>query len=388
MSGLMHLILRNLARNRLRTSLTVLAMMVLAMIHTFARTVVSAFDEIVVAHSSHTRLAVRERWIMPSQFPLSYVGRIAKLAGVEDWTIWHLVFGSVDSAGHQASGFATRLVNLVRMHPGLEGLDRAALDALRRDKTGALVSPMLIKLMNWRVGQRFTVASTVPAGKLLSFRIVGILPTDTLGQSFFFRDDYYQDATGDRELVSIMWLHVPDETEAGRLGALIERAFATSSPQLRVETEAASSSRFTGRLRGMVSIVQIITAVLLTSMAVILSNSISMMVRERLKETALLKVLGFPPGIVMALVVSEAVILGAGAGLLGAALAWAVSASSAAGLWPIRVDYIAMFPVGLSAVGRGLLLGGGDLPGGQWHSRLDEQPDPGGRRVFPHALAV
>jgi putative ABC transport system permease protein len=58
-------------------------------------------------------------------------------------------------------------------------------------------------------------------------------------------------------------------------------------------------------------------AILLT-LSLVIANAISISVRERRLEFAVLRVLGFRPRQIVALVVGEAVVLGIGAGLLSA----------------------------------------------------------------------
>ena len=64
------------------------------------------------------------------------------------------------------------------------------------EKTGALVRAGVMKMMNWQVGQRFTLLSMNYAGSDLEFRILGILPDERWSQNFFFREDYFQEGTG------------------------------------------------------------------------------------------------------------------------------------------------------------------------------------------------
>jgi putative ABC transport system permease protein len=55
------------------------------------------------------------------------------------------------------------------------------------------------------------------------------------------------------------------------------------------------------------------------TMALVIANAISISVRERRTEMAVLKVLGFQPRQIMAMVLAEALVVGAGSGLVSAA---------------------------------------------------------------------
>jgi putative ABC transport system permease protein len=63
---------------------------------------------------------------------------------------------------------------------------------------------------------------------------------------------------------------------------------------------------------------------ILVTMALVIANAISISVRERRTEMAVLKVLGFAPWQVMVLILGEALLVGCGSGLLSAGLAFAL----------------------------------------------------------------
>jgi putative ABC transport system permease protein len=92
---------------------------------------------------------------------------------------------------------------------------------------------------------------------------------------------------------------------------------------------------------------------------VVLANSISVATRERRVEMAVLKVLGFEPRGIMALVIGEAVLVGAASGLIGTALAWGFSSLALGGHlpWPGLTQMFHLFPIGAEAMLWGLVLG-------------------------------
>ena len=72
-------VLKNLGRNKLRTTLTGMAVVVLVAIYTIASTVTDKVNEAVEAHSSEVRLILREKWTIPSRLPIRYVPELASL---------------------------------------------------------------------------------------------------------------------------------------------------------------------------------------------------------------------------------------------------------------------------------------------------------------------
>jgi len=359
MVKLLGLLLKNLGRNKLRTTLTALAVVVLVAIYTFASTVTDKINQMVAAHSSHTRLIVREKWVMPSRFPIRYMAKIDQAAGVDDWTVWHFYGGYLDDAGHAGAGIATRMDNLRDMHPGMEELDADLLAAMDENKQGVLMGRGLMDQMKWDVGQKFTCLSFTHLGKDLEFQIVGELPSDLWSNNFFFRQDYYQEATGDRESVNVAWVRVANSEVGKRVAAEIEKLFANSHDKLRVETESAGVGRFMGRTSTIVSIINFVVTILLVDMIVVLSNSISMTVRERRKEMAILKILGFSPAFILTMIIGEAMTVGMFGGLLGSSLAYGASVLNAARQLPWQIDFLLQFPIPVKFIVHGLVVGAG-----------------------------
>jgi putative ABC transport system permease protein len=357
------LIFKNIGRNRVRTTLTAVAMVVLACIYSVVSNTVDFVNRLINNQASQTRLIVRERWVLPSRFPARYVQNIAKIQGIEEWTVWRRYGGTFDNSGRNdrfGFGLAVPLDTLRSMHEGLDALDPALVDALRRDKTGALMGPSVMKNMNWQVGQRFIFTSATHPGKNLEFRIVGVLPPGRWSRTFFFRDDYFQEGTGDKDYVSLMWLRVRDEETGRRVAAEIDRMFANSPSEMQCETESAGVARFAGRNQHLLIIINLIVSILLIDMVVILSNSISITVRERSKELAVLKVLGFQPGFLISMVVGEAMLVGTIGGVIGGSLAYSVSALNALDMLPGKqIQFLLEFPIPPVYVLWGLAMGAG-----------------------------
>jgi putative ABC transport system permease protein len=88
------------------------------------------------------------------------------------------------------------------------------------------------------------------------------------------------------------------------------------------------------------------------SMVLLIANAISLNVRERIKELAILKVIGFRPCDLLMLVLGEALLLGAGSGLAAAGLIYWIANTFFSG---ITVAGSEPFPVPWQAV----LWGGG-----------------------------
>lgn len=366
------LVLKSLGRNKLRTFLTGLGVMVLVAIYSVVTSVTSNVKNRIAAQGSQTRLIVSERWTMPSRVPLRYIPEITSLPGVVDWTTWNTVIGFLDESrrrDRQAAGIATRPENLREMHADLGKLDDEVIAALEGRKDGALVGTGLMKTMNWQVGQRFTLLAARFPPVDIQFTIVGVLPAGDWSNGFFFRHDYYMEATQDRNAVNCVWLQVDGEEAAKEIAAKLSADYENRQPSLKIETESAGVARFAARSQAVLAIIDGVVFILLLDMVIILSNSISISVRERRVEMAVLKVLGFQPLHIAGMIIAEAMLVGALAGVLGAAFVCTMSVLTIREVLPVLpfTKFLLQFPIAWTTAYWGFLIGAGvGLSGSAW----------------------
>lgn len=352
------LVFKNLGRNKVRTGLTAMAVTVLVTICAVVTNVTESVRKGVEADASQTKLLVNERWVIPSKVPVRYIPEISRIPGVEDWTTWNLYPGFLDKS-NQLLGMATRVENLRDMHAGLEQIDKETIETMKREKTGCIVGGSLMQAMDWKIGQEFTINSTLHPGKSLRFKILGVTPPGKWPLTFFFRSDYYGEGAGNKDTVDCLWLRVRDAETGRKVAAKIQQDFENRQPSLKAETESAGVARFAEKGKAILDIIKLVVAILLIDMLIILSNSISIATRERRTEMAVLKVLGFKPFHIMVMVIGEAMLIGGLSGLFGATLAWGSSALAINGVLPRNgmTGFLITFPIDVATVPWGLALG-------------------------------
>jgi putative ABC transport system permease protein len=237
-------------------------------------------------------------------------------------------------------------------------IDSAAVKTFGQRKDSAIVSAAIMRNMNWKIGQAIVVHGTKYPRSKVPLTIVGELPAGQLA-NFYFRQDYLEDLEPARAIVNAVVLKMQDAKDADAVATAINEQYAHRQPAVKVETESASVMRFAARGKSILSLVQLVSWVLLIDMAIILSNSISISVRERRVEMAVLKVLGFQPLHIMALVIGEAILIGGISGVSGTGFVYLISNLTAQGQLPVTIAtrFFIQFPVSATAVGQGLVLG-------------------------------
>ncbi len=364
------LILKNVRRHPLRAGLTSLGTMVLVCVVTLVWTILAFFDELSTEKNKDFKAIVTERWRIPSQMPLSYAYTLAQGAarrpGDErplDSMTWQFYGGTLDQ------GPATRenIVFAIAMDPAkirtmMDELDElppdeaASMDAavarLKANRRGIIVGKDRLRALNKRVGERFTIYSQMYRGIDLEFEIVGVFPPGRYDAFAAMNADYLNEAIDAYDhkpgnsphplsalRLNLVWLKLRDTEAFNRVSAQIASSPAYTSPAVKCETLASLVTTSMAALRDIVWGVRwLLVPAALASLSLLIANSISISVRERRTELAVLKVLGFRPYQILLLVLGEALLVGSLAGLASAGLTFVLINHVLGGI---------KFPVGL-----------------------------------------
>src|SRR5262249_41120441 len=130
-----------------------------------------------------------------------------------------------------------------------------------------------------------------------------------------------------------------------------------SAPAVKIETASSGIASFIEPYRDLLwGLKWLLVPALLITMALVIANAISISVRERRTEMAVLKVLGFGPGRILALVLGEALLIGGGSGLLSAGLSYLLVHVLMGGI-KFPIAFIPMFDIYPDALWWGLVFG-------------------------------
>ena len=351
------LILRNLARNPLRSALTALVTIVLVFVVTVVWSMLWLLDMVTAEKSQNFRAMVTERWAIPSRLPFSYADPLSRGAARNpgdvqplDSMTWQFYGGTLDPAKLTRQsivfGIACDPEKLATMMDGLDDLpadqerqlheDIAKLKANRR---GIIAGRSHLDATNKRIGERFKLTGIGNfKGIDLEFEIVGAFPAGRYDTLAAFNRDYLNnelDAYAARHngqkhplaerSLNLVWLKVPDTAAFTRLAKQIEDAPEFSNPAVKCETGASGIASFLESFRDLLWGVRwLLAPACLATILLVIANAISISVRERRLELAVMKVLGFRPHQLLILELGESLLLGAGAGMISAGLTYMV----------------------------------------------------------------
>ena len=352
------LILRNIVRNKVRTSLTMLGIAVSIFIFAALLSLDQGVRRMVDSTGSNNVLTVFERYKAcppTSRIPVHYADKMAELPGVEDVMPVRFLLSTCRTT--------TDLVAIHGITPSkLRHFSELAIpeeqyNAFADERGAAIVGRPVAERYGWRIGDAVTL--TQLGG--VSFTVRGIYdaPGSSIEQVVLVDRAYLELAIDQVGEVTMFLVALAPGASSDSVSAAIDAQFTNYDTQTKTSAEKAFIARTIADFRDMVTFSQLVAYVALVLLLAAVANSVSMSVRDRLREMAIMKLLGFDSDGVQRMVLTEAVITGFFASLLGLALAWAVVTF---GGFVISVEGFSITPhlsqrIALLALGAGLLLG-------------------------------
>jgi putative ABC transport system permease protein len=325
-----HLIWRNVWRRWFRTTFTMLSIFVAFVLFGVLMTIRNSFTfGVEIAGLDRLVLIHKVSLIMP--LPLAYKSRIEAVPGVEKVThnTW---FGGIYQ---DPANFFAQIV--VEPEPFFDIYKEYVLppDQMKAwigDRQGAVVGRDLAERFGWKIGDRIPIQATIwrprSGGTTWEFNIAGIYDgADAVDKTqFFFRYDYLDENRGEGQSGIVGWyvVKIADPSRSEALAAEFDEMFANSAFETKTTTERGFVEGFANQVGDIGAIMMAILSVVLFTILLVAANTMAQSVRERTSEVGVLKTLGFSGGTILALILTESVILalaGGGAGLL---LAWLI----------------------------------------------------------------
>jgi len=173
-------VLKGMRRNRLRTALACLAVMVLTFVVTLIWSFLVPLDLLMTEKAKDFKMIVTERLQVPSQMPLAYQAPLESEVAKEDSMTWSFYGGFTDKEKKTFENiiffFVMDPTKLKTMMDELESLDQKYVDAMVNNRKGCIIGKDRLKKMNKQIGDRFTVTSLNYKDIDLEFEIVGTFP--------------------------------------------------------------------------------------------------------------------------------------------------------------------------------------------------------------------
>ncbi len=278
-------------------------------------------------------LLVSNRVSFTQPLPISYVNKIAALPEVATVSYQTLIAGYYREPKNPLLMLAVDPGTFFAAKSDLVVSDAAA-KRFFSERRGVLVGAALLKSQGWHVGDHITVktgrALQAVGPDTWDFRIVGSFDgrkAHAETRFLLLQYEYLNQARAlAKDTVGTILVRGRNTSQTDRLAKRIDDQFQNSASETSTVTEDAFGRAFIKQLGDIALIVTLVVGAAFVSIAMIVGNTMMMSIRERTREIAILKVLGFTPASVMRLILAETALLSFLGGLLGLLLASGVVA--------------------------------------------------------------
>ncbi|MBA2661897.1 MAG: ABC transporter permease [Bradymonadaceae bacterium] len=317
------LIGRNIVRQRWRTSLTMLGIAASVFIFAALLSLDQGVDRMVERTGKESVITVFERYkACPpySSLPVHYAEQISRVAHVREVMAVRFLLSNCQTTTDLV---AVHGVDKDRLR-AFETIDlpEAHYKAFQSERSAALVGQAMATRYGWKIGEQVTLKEL----RSVSFVIRGIFsaPGSNL-ESLILVDREFLGYSIDQVGVATMFrVLVDDPKHVDTTSKAIDALFANAPKQTSSGPEKAFIAMIIDDFSALVRFTRLVAYLALVLLLAAMANSVSMSVRDRMREIAVLKTLGFRRARIVRLLAAEAVLVATLAAAIGCAAATAV----------------------------------------------------------------
>jgi putative ABC transport system permease protein len=313
--------LRNCLRHPGRTLLTAIAVAAAVIAFLVIRAAVRSF-ELGGKQAQADRLGVRHRLSFTLSLPQRYIDEIRRVPGVSaaSFAIW---FNGKDprEPAHVFTSFAVDAASWLEVRDELR-IDREAAARWLADRGSVILGAPLAERLGVGPGSILTLRGTVFPGEW-RFTVAGVF-TETRAtpsaRHVYLHWHRVEETLPEWRQGRMGWavVRIADATKSGEVARAIDARFADRDVRTVTLSERAVYGTYVGLLSSVLTVLDLVTAVLAAVILVIVGGAMATSVRERTAEIAVLRALGFTPATIATLVLGEGALLGGLGGALGA----------------------------------------------------------------------
>ncbi|MCC6549680.1 MAG: FtsX-like permease family protein [Ignavibacteriaceae bacterium] len=326
---LIKLMFKNAFRHKLRSFLTIAGIAIAVIAFDILRTVVNAWDAGIEATAAN-RLITRQAVSFIFPLPYSYRDRIKNIEGVEQVTFatW---FGGVYK---DKSNFFGRLA--VEAETAFDIYSEYVvppdqLEAFKRERNSCVVGSDLVKLYGFKLGDIVRLEGDIYPGTW-DFVVKGIYtPNIKNGDAtqMFFHWEYVDERMKKESPFragEVGWyiVRIAEPNRSGDISAKIDDLFKNSSAETKTESERAFAQGFMSSVSSILTAMNVLSWVIIGIIMLVLANTMIMASRERTKEYAVMKVLGFAGKHLSWLIIGESMVIAFTGGVVGILLSFPI----------------------------------------------------------------
>jgi putative ABC transport system permease protein len=310
------LILRNCLRNRRRTFLTVVSIGTSLFLICTLKTLLEKLEDPPLAPDAAKRMVIRHAANLKMSLPIAYRERIAQMKGIDAISAAQWFGGVYKDPANFFGQYAVDADRLFDIYPEFHAEDADQKNAFIAGQTTALAGASLRRRFGWKIGDRVTLQGTIlPVN--VETTIAGFIDGGGSDANFYFHWEYL-DQLFPQGTTQAFFIKASNADLLPAISEAVDTMFANSTAPTKTETESAFVIEVFSMWGNVRLLVLSISTVILFTVILVALNTVSMSVRDRTREIAVLRMLGFLPFQIVSMIVAESCLISATGGLLGA----------------------------------------------------------------------
>ena len=314
-------IFKNALRNKRRAALTILSVSVSLFLLVTLLVLIREFTIPPEDIGAASRIVVRNKLSLANLLPARQRAVLEKIPGVE-WVTPFTFYGG-KYGKEEFPTFAQFALDPKALPEMLTEahMDPAEIEDFIKDHRACIVGRLTAEKYKLKVGDRMLFTGTFwPCD--LELKIAGFYSGTIDDRNVFFHHKYLDEAAGSTGMVGTWWVKAANMDDMAGVLDRINRAFANSSAEVRAETERAFQMSMVSMWGNIKILIGSICTVVVFTLVLVSASTMSMAIRERFRELAVLKALGFQRRELFGFILAESFGLAMVGALVGIGGAW------------------------------------------------------------------
>lgn len=318
------LIFKNALRHKLRTLLTIFGISIAVIAFGLLRTVVTIWDSSVDATMAN-RLITRQAISFIFPLPYAYKDKIEKVPGVNKVLYQTWFQGIYKDKSNFFARMAVDPETMFDVYPEFL-LTPEELATFKKERDACVIGADIAKQYKLKLGDKMVLEGDIYPGRW-EFNVRGIYQgknKNTDKTQMLFHWDYVNErlkAESPIRANDVGWyvVQIADPNKSAMISEQIDALFKNSTAETKTETEKAFAQGFVSASGAIISAMNVMSFVIIGIIMLVLANTMIMSARERTREYAVFKTLGFSAKHLVGLILGESMfisLLGGGIGLL------------------------------------------------------------------------
>jgi putative ABC transport system permease protein len=321
------IIFRDLGRNRRRTIMTITSIAVSLFVFCALMSFAKVPDQLRANANNSVRLVCRNKAGLGHGLPQAYTPKIRALPHIVAISAWNFFGSRYRRPDDTFPTIDVDVQDIEVIWPEWQ-IQPAALAAFRTIRRAALVAPKLMQRYRWHVGDEvslFGIQDLIP----VTTQIVGVLGPKAPEDYFIFRRDYlveiyrhFQHRIQPEYDVDFYWIKADSVSSIASIIAEVDETFANSSYETMTDSEVGFVTSFMSSLNMLFAVAKILCVIVLITMTLVAANTAAMSVRERRREIAIMRAIGFARERIVGVLIGESLAIAIVGGMLGCLTAY------------------------------------------------------------------